>query len=100
VELGEYAVQWKEIKPRKFSMASSEEQVKEHLERELAGGLRTWEAVFDEYGYIPSGIGTGQDFDHFSDSGGYAHLLHAAAEWLMYLEGKRDWESHRVPKVE
>jgi hypothetical protein len=77
-----------------------EAAVKVALERELGGGLRTWEAIFDEHGYIPSGMGTGQDFDHFSDSGGYAHLLHAAAEWLMYLEGKSDWEIHRVPKVE
>jgi hypothetical protein len=67
------------------------------LRRELGGGLRTWEAVFDEYGYIPTGIGSntvlpGIKRDAFSDSGGYAHLLSAAAQWVNYLEGRRDWE--------
>jgi hypothetical protein len=98
VELGRYSLRWSERKPVDFVLSSAQEQVKEHLERELAGGLRTWEAIFNEMGYIPSGIGTGQDFDHFSDSGGYAHLLHAAAEWLMVLEGKNDWEMNQFPK--
>jgi len=74
------------------------------LERELGGGLRTWEAIFDKYGYIPTGIGChsilpGVVWDKFSDSGGCAHLLSAAAGWLMCLEKKNDWELHRVPKL-
>ena len=82
-----------------FYAASDERQVQRALEKELSGGLRTWEAIFDEFGYIPSGIGTGNHFDHFSDSGGYAHLLKAAAMWLMYLEGKTDWQAHNIPPV-
>jgi len=75
------------------------EQVKAWLERELGGGLRTWEAIFDEMGYIPTGIGTGQHWDRYSDSGGYAHLISAAAQWILYLEGKSDWEVHKYPEV-
>lgn len=55
------------------------------------------EGIFNEYGYIPTGIGcnnvlSGIAWDEFSDNGGYAHLISAAAQWIMYLEGKRDWE--------
>ena len=51
---------------------------------------------FWKYGYIPSGIGAhsavpGAAFGEFSDTGGYAHLISAAAEGLLYLEDKRDW---------
>jgi len=72
------------------------------LRRELGGGLRTWEAVFDQFGYIPTGLGAGsvlpgQTWDEYSDTGGYAHLIGAAAQWLYVLEGKRDWEQHHLP---
>lgn len=68
------------------------------LERELGGGLRTWEAIFDEYGYIPTGIDAGRPnaevaWDGLSDAGGYAHLIAACAQWIFHLEGKRDWET-------
>lgn len=74
--------------------------VKAWLERELGCGLRTWKAIFAEYGYIPTGIGChsvlpGVRWDEFSDTGGYAHLITAASMWLMVLEGKRDWEIGR-----
>ena len=76
---------------------------KASLERELGGGLRTWEAIFKEYGYIPTGIGAGgaggvYQWENFSDTGGYAHLISAATQWIFYLEGRRDWEQHRVPQ--
>jgi hypothetical protein len=83
---------------RDFYMASTESCVKKWLEHELAGGLRTWEAIFKEKGFIPTGIGAGGDWDRFSDSGGYAHLISAASQWLLYLEGKKDWEIHKVEK--
>ena len=87
---------------RNFRAASSERQVAMWLEHELAGGLRTWEAIFNKYGYIPTGIGChsvlpGLVWDRFSDTGGYAHLISAAAQWLMYLEKKNDWELQHVP---
>ncbi|MCX7045812.1 MAG: hypothetical protein NTX50_10070 [Candidatus Sumerlaeota bacterium] len=74
---------------------ASESEVFAALEKELSLGLRTWKSIFDEYGYIPTGIGCnsvlpGTPWDKFSDTGGYAHLISAAAQWLFYLEGRRD----------
>lgn len=71
--------------------------VKAWLERELGCGLRTWQNIFKEHGYIPTGIGCqsalpGVAWDEFSDNGGYAHLITAASMWLMYVENKHDWE--------
>ena len=97
VEFGRYSMQAGEAS-RNFYLVSPEDQVKARLERELGGGLRTWEAIFREMGYIPTGLGAGADWEHFSDSGGYAHLLSAAAQWLFVLEGKNDWEQHHVPR--
>ena len=39
-----------------------------------------WKAIFDQYGYIPTGIGchsvvADTRWDAFSDTGGYAHLI-------------------------
>ncbi len=75
--------------------------VRAALERELGLGLRTWEGIFDAYGYIPTGIGcqsalAGVAFDEFSDTGGYAHLIAAGAQWLHVLEGARDWRGSEV----
>lgn len=96
IEHGRYSIQiGKEL--RNFYLLSPESQVKEWLERELAGGLRIWEAIFDEKGYIPTSLGAGPSWDHFSDSGGYAHLISAAVQWILYQRGQKDWELQRVP---
>jgi hypothetical protein len=84
---------------------ATEAEVRAALERELGEGLRTWQAIFQVKGYIPTGLGTGSrgggsTSDQLSDTGGYAHLITAGAQWLNYLEGKRDWELHRMPKME
>ena len=79
-------------------LASPEAQVKDWLAHDLGRGLRVWQAIFRQYGYVPTGIGAG-DWDRYSDSGGYAHLISAAAEWLLYLDGKADWAVHNVPAV-
>ncbi len=103
IERGRYSIQvgndldgWKTFN---FYLASPEAQVKAWLERELGCGLRTWQAVFDEKGYIPTSLGSTYDWDKFSDTGGYAHLLSAAAQWLLVLGGKNDWEVHHIPAV-
>jgi hypothetical protein len=83
---------------RTFYLASSEDQVKEALTKELGEGLRTWRTVLDEKGYIPTGDGPG--WNQFSDTGGYAHLISAASQWILFLEGKRDWEVHKFPRPE
>ena len=87
-------------KPNYFPQAGTEDVIA-GLERELAGGLRTWEAIFDAKGYIPTGLGAGNcgagfPWDELSDTGGYAHLISAASQWLLYLEGKNDWDVHQV----
>jgi len=38
--------------------------------------------------------------DELSDTGGYAHLISAASQWLLYLDGKKDWQTHRIPAAE
>lgn len=83
--------------------ATAEPEVLNSLERELGHGLRTWQAIFKEKGYIPTGLGAGSMgggyvWDDMSDAGGYEHLLSAAAQWLLHLEGKRDWEVHGLPR--
>ena len=90
-----------EQKPLHF--ASYERHVKLVLEHELGRGLRTWQALFKEQGYLPTGLGAGgmgggYAWDDMSDAGGYAHLISAGAQWLLYLEGKRDWEIHGLPR--
>lgn len=87
--------------PRFFPPAGTAEVVAA-LERELGGGLRTWEAVFAAKGYIPTGMGAGNcgagfAWDELSDAGGYAHLISAASVWLVWLEGKTDWDVQRIP---
>lgn len=74
--------------PTHYFPTDSQEEVQKTLERELAGGLRTWEAIFDAKGYIPTGLGAGNcgagfPWDELSDSGGYAHLISAAAQWIL-----------------
>jgi lysophospholipase L1-like esterase len=98
IEHGRYSVQVGE-QVRNYYLASHESQVQAMLQHELAGGLRTWQAIFREKGYIPTGMGAGFVWDDFSDNGGYAHLIAAGTQWLLCLEGKRDWQMHRVPDV-
>jgi hypothetical protein len=80
-----------------FVVASSGAQVRASLERELAGGLRTWEAIFDTLGYLPTGLGAGS-WDRFSDSGGYAHLISAASQYLLVQSKRSDAALHAVPR--
>ncbi len=105
VEHGRYTVDINGQR-RNIYLASSEGDVRRALERELAGGLRTWKTIFEQWGYIPTGIGGGRaggggrwKWENFSDSGGYAHLISAASQWVFYLERRRDWHEHRVPTV-
>jgi hypothetical protein len=83
---------------RIFTLASSEADVEKALRRELGEGLRTWRKILDEKGYIPTG--TAQGWTQFSDTGGYAHLLSAGAQWLEVQDGRRNWELHGIPRLE
>jgi hypothetical protein len=104
IEHGRYSVEIGD-EMRNYGLASRENDVALVLERELGEGLRTWQAIFDHYGYLPTGIraGTvlpGVDWEQLSDAGAYAHLINAASQWLLYLDGKYDWEQHAIPAVE
>lgn len=106
IELGRYSIRIGGV-TRNFCLASREYQVLEALEHELGVGLHTWRAIFAQYGYIPTGINggslparTGLKWDDMSDTGGYAHLIAAGAQWLLCLEGRRDWELHHIPALE
>jgi hypothetical protein len=98
IEHGRYSIQRGDA-VRNLYLASPEPQVKAWLEREAGCGLRTWDAIFRRYGYIPTHIGRSAFWDGLSDTGGYAHLVSAAAEWVLYLDGKNDWEVHHVPVI-
>jgi len=78
-------------------LLSSEQAIVKRLEREVSEGLTNWRNIFHEKGYIPTGLGPthwwgNTKWEDFSDTGGYAHLVSAAAMYRMYLEGRRDWE--------
>ncbi|MEI7945969.1 MAG: hypothetical protein WCJ02_04705 [bacterium] len=91
----------REIQVPNYFPDVDEAQVKAFLERELGCGLRTWEAIYRFKGYIPTGLGAGGcgagfAWDELSDTGGYAHLISAASQWILYLDGKNDWTQHGV----
>jgi len=96
IEHGRYSIAVGETS-RNLYLASDEAQVRAWLAHELGAGLRTWDAMFRELGYIPTGLKAGGQWQNFSDNGAYAHLISAGAQWLFVLEGKRDWEQHHVP---
>jgi hypothetical protein len=101
---GLWATAREQIKTPNFFPPETDDAVRTELEKQLGGGLRTWEAVFKSMGYIPTGMGVGNrgsilNWDELSDAGGYAHLISAASQWLMYLEGKSDWDLQRLPKL-
>lgn len=98
VEHGRYSLAVGDAR-RNLYLASEEADVRAVLERQLGAGLRVWRAIFRQYGYIPTGINAGADWEFYSDSGGYAHLISAAAQWLLYLDGRNDWQVHHVPKI-
>lgn len=82
-----------------FILATEAIQVRSWMQRELASGLQTWKRIFEQKGYLPTGMEAGADWDHFSDSGAYAHLIHAGAQYLHLLSGKADWETLRLPEL-
>ncbi len=96
IELEKYAIKI-EGDEVEFILASSQADVVKSIEREVAEGIFNWNKVFATKGFIPTGIETGADWDHYSDTGGYAHLISACAQYLNHLEGKKDWEVLRIP---
>ncbi|MBX6311709.1 MAG: hypothetical protein IRY99_02120 [Isosphaeraceae bacterium] len=100
IEHGRYSIRSGDAS-RNFYLLSSEERVRRGLLTELTGGLRTWRDVFRARGFIPTGInanpvGTVRS-ENLSDTGGYAHLIAAGAQYLLYLDHQRDWRQ-TLPK--
>jgi hypothetical protein len=86
-------------------LASTEERVRDALRAELAGGLRTWERIFHDRGYVPTGLDNLHSVgphkaDDLSDTGGYAHLIAAGAQYLLYLDKQSDWQDGRPGSTE
>jgi hypothetical protein len=100
IEHGRYSIRCGDA-TRNFYLMSTEERVRDGLRKELAGGLRTWEGIFRDKGYIPTGldnlhtVGTMKP-DQLSDTGGYAHLIAAGAQYLLYLDHRCDWQDAKA----
>jgi hypothetical protein len=43
---------------------------------------------------------SGTRWDALSDTGGYAYLISARSQWILYLEGKCDREVHHIPRCD
>lgn len=103
----EYPKLWEEgreeIDDPSYFPPESGEEIRTWMEREVSGGLRTWEAVFKEYGYIPAGIDAGGknpagfDWEDLSHCGAYAYLIIAGAQWIHLQNEITDWDVQNVP---
>lgn len=74
-------------------------QVAETLRRELEEGLHYWREEWRARGYLRPHWPIGGQLPHrhywqhrVSETGGYAHLIAAAATYAMWLDGQRDWD--------
>lgn len=105
VEHGRYSLAVGTGEPRNFYAMSTREDVEAALLNELTVGLSTWRDVVNDSGFVPLSLGqnlghyNGATWDTISESGGYAHLISAASQYLLYLDGKTDWQVQDVPKV-
>jgi hypothetical protein len=100
IEHGRYSIAGGKA-PANFYLMSSEEQIVRRLRRELIEGLANWRDVFRKYGYLPNGFGRrleSHEAEKISETGGYAHAITAAAQYLILLDGKRDWELEEIPR--
>lgn len=103
----EYPKLWEEgreeIDDPSYFPPESGEEIRAWMQREVSGGLRTWEAVFKEYGYIPAGIDAGGknpagfDWEDLSHCGAYAYLIIAGAQWIHLQNETTDWFVQNVP---
>jgi len=79
-------------------IASDPLRIRKRLEDTVLGNIDYWHRVWLEAGFIPSGWHsptTPADSWEISDAGGYAHLMNAIALWLIYQDGKREWQTIR-----
>ena len=74
---------------------SSSARILHRLENLALGSIDYWHGVWKKTGIIPSGLSapTADAGEwEISDAGNCAHLLQTIALWLIYADGKREWE--------
>jgi hypothetical protein len=98
VDFGRYRVGIDTAPPRTICILSEAARVRKRLENCVLGSIDYWHKVWKDRGIIPSGwhsptapAGAWE----VSDTGGYAHLIHAMAYWLIYQDGGHEWELMR-----
>ena len=95
VDFGRYKIGIDAAPPQTICILSESGRIRKRLENSVLGSIDYWNKVWKERGIIPSGWHTptapagGWEI---SDAGGYAHLIHAMALWLIYQDGHREWE--------
>jgi len=95
VDFGRYQVGIDTAPPRTICILSDPARIQKRLENCVLGSIDYWNKVWKERGIIPSGWHsptTPAGAWEVSDAGGYAHLIHAIALWLIYEDGGREWE--------
>ncbi|HEY3900941.1 MAG TPA: hypothetical protein VGM54_20185 [Chthoniobacter sp.] len=95
VDFGRYRVGIDTAPPRTICILSESARIRKRLENCVLGTIDYWHKVWTERGIIPSGwhsptapAGAWE----LSDTGGYAHLIHAMAYWLIYQDGDHEWQ--------
>lgn len=95
VDFGRYRVGIDTAPQQTVCIMSEASRVQKRLENAVLGTIDFWNNVWKERGIIPSGWHTptvpagGWEV---SDAGGYAHLMHTIALWIIYQDGHREWE--------
>jgi hypothetical protein len=95
VDFGRYKVGIDTAPPQTVLVLSEASRVQRRLEAGVLGAIDYWHRVWKESGVIPSGWRTPTvqaGAWELSDAGGYAHLIHALALWVIYQDGRREWE--------
>jgi hypothetical protein len=95
VDFGRYRVGIDTAPQQTICIRSEASRVQKRLENGVLGTIDFWHRVWKEQGIIPSGWHTPSvpaGGWEISDAGGYAHLIHAMALWMIYQDGHREWE--------
>jgi hypothetical protein len=95
VDFGRYKVAIDTAPAQTICILSDAARVQKRLEDGVLGTIDYWNKVWKDRGIIPSGwhspTAPAGDWE-ISDAGGYAHLIHAIALWMIYQDGRREWE--------
>jgi hypothetical protein len=95
VDFGRYRVGIDTAPQQTVLILSDAARVKKRLEQSVLGTFDYWHKVWKETGVIPSGWHTPTvkaGAWTLSDAGGYAHLVNTMALWMIYQDGRREWQ--------